>query len=101
MSDFIINRVKLLLSESEKLPDTDYDKNGNIRDFWGEQNHRGILINYFSDVLKEINDQELLDRLEKDGLSGSSSLEVYRRINGAGHPIRDRLILIGCEKSFK
>lgn len=92
--DIIVNRVKELLMEAESLPIIPL--NG---DLWQERNYRENMVAFFSNILDNTDDKELLNRLEIDGLEGTS-YEIYSRVNSAGHPIRDRLLVIPIEKKY-
>lgn len=79
-------KILELLKKSQELADTDIQE-----DMWQVKNHKEILVPYYQNLLKVLDDRLIL-LLSNCSLDGEP-LQVYRVIDGARHPVRDHLIL--------
>lgn len=77
----IIRRIK-------ELPDID----DFLTDLWDERNNKDIMFSFFDNDCRLAWDKELERRFGQIDLSKTLK-ELYSKYNGAGHPVRDYLIL--------
>ena len=85
----VIGRIREILRAVNALP----NEEDQVVDLFAPSNKKKILIQYFDSLLVDAEgDEKLVQLLQQHDLSGEP-IDVYHRINGAGHPVRDYLIV--------
>lgn len=87
----MIDRIDALIAEAKTLPPYIYDSTNLFRNIGPTKE---VTEDFFV-VLREayVKSEEIRRRVHEADMSGTAG-EVYRRINDAGHPVRDGLILV-------
>jgi len=85
--------IRGFIKDVSSLPDTD-----DSSDLFGEKNNRRWMLSFFKDVLNGIIHPEIEELVSATNPQSMSAEEAFKLWNGAGHPVRDGLILLGINK---
>lgn len=82
--------IKSWIAEAGHLPDEVYSG-----DLFAETSHKGAILDFFTYVLRNLDNPKFRARVEAAAVPGVSCTEAWSTMNSPGHPVRDGLILLG------